>query len=139
MNIIWSDMLVYVGSVVFRGIIAQVFLPRLIVKFEVLLSFPIKQPEVPHFHGTGALVFDGIVDNANGGSVVDVNRRRWLWVSEFGKSEMEDFGFLCIEEEGTQFGLGSGSSNALSIVHVMWITPLSLIGLLLTGRLPRKK
>jgi hypothetical protein len=110
-NIIWSDMLVYVSHVVFRGIIAQVFLPGLIVKFEVLLSFPIKQPEVLHFHGAGALVFGGIVDNADGGSVVDVNRHWWLWVSKFGKSETEDVGLLCVEEEGTQFGFGGGSSD----------------------------
>ncbi len=111
MNIIWSDMLVYVGHVVFRGIIAQVFLSGLIVKREVLLSFPIKQPEVPHFHGTGALAFDCIFDDADGGSVVNVNRCRWLWVSKFGKSEMEDFGLLCVEEEGTQFGFGGKSSD----------------------------
>ncbi len=111
MNKIWSDMLVCVGRVVFRGIITQVFLSGLIVKFEVLLSFPIKQPEVPHFHGSGVLAFDGIVDNADGGRVVDVNRCWWLWVSEFGKSETEDFGLLCIEEEGTQFGFGGGSSD----------------------------
>ncbi len=49
-------------------------------------------------------MFDGIVDNANGGSVVYVNRRWWLWVSEFGKSETEDLGFLYIEKEGTNFG-----------------------------------
>ncbi len=111
MNMIWSDMLVYVGYVVFRGITAQVFLSGLILKFEVLLSFPIKQPEVLHFHGAGALAFDGTVDNADNGSVVNVNRCWWLWVSEFGKSEMEDFGFLCLEEEGTQFGFGGGSSD----------------------------
>jgi hypothetical protein len=45
-NIIWADMLMYVGCVVFRGITAQVFLPRLIVKFEALLRFAVKKPEV---------------------------------------------------------------------------------------------
>jgi hypothetical protein len=59
----------------------------------------------------GALAFDGIVDNADGRSVVNVNRCWWFWVSEFGKSETEVFGLLCIEEEGTQFGSGGGSGN----------------------------
>ncbi len=81
MNIIWADMSTYVSHVVFRGIITQVFL-------------------------SGALVFDVIVDNANGGSVVYLNWRWWLGVSKFGKSEMDDLGFLCIEKEGTQFGVG---------------------------------
>ncbi len=101
MNIIWADMLMYVGHVVFRGIVAQVFLSGLIVKFELFLRFAVKKPEVLHLHCTGALAFDGIVDNSNGGSVVYVDWRWWLWVSEFGKSETENLGFLCIEKEGT--------------------------------------
>jgi hypothetical protein len=40
--------------------------------FEILLSFPIQQPEVTHFHGMGALTFDSAIDNANGSSVVNV-------------------------------------------------------------------
>ncbi len=104
-------MLMYVGRVVFRGIIAQIFLPGLIVKFEVLLCFAVKKPEVSHLHCAGALAFDGIVDNVNSGSVVYVNWRLWLWVSKFGKSETEDLGFLCIEKEGTQFGFSGGCSD----------------------------
>ncbi len=81
-------------------------MPGLIVKFEALLHFSIKKPEVLHPHFAEALAFDDIVDNANGSSVVYVNRCCWLWVFEFSKSEMEDLGFLCIEKEGTQFGFG---------------------------------
>ncbi len=101
----------YVGRVVFRGIITEVFLPGLIVKFKVLLRFAIEKLEVLHFYCTGALASDGIVNIADGGSVVYVNQRWWLWVSDFGKSEMEDLGFLCIEKEGAQFGFGSGCSD----------------------------
>ncbi len=111
MNIIWADMLMYVSHVVFRGIVAKVFLSGLIIKFEVFLHFAVKKPEVLHLHCAGALVFDGIVDNANGGSVVYVDRHQWLWVFKFGKSEMEDLGFLCIEKEGTQFGFGGRRSD----------------------------
>ncbi len=119
-NITWADMLMYVDCVVFRGIIAKVFLPGLIVKFDVLLSFAVKKPEVLHLHCAGALAFDGNVDNANGGSVVYVNWRWWLWVSEFGKSETEDLGFLCIEKEGTQFGFGGRCGNKFEYcTHVL--------------------
>ncbi len=45
-NIIWVDMLMCVGRVVFRRIIAQVFLPGLIVKFELLLRFAVEKLEV---------------------------------------------------------------------------------------------
>jgi hypothetical protein len=132
-------MLMYVSRVVFRGIVAQVFLSRLIVKFEVFQRFAVKKPEVLHRHCVGALAFDGIVDNANGGSVVYVNRRQWLWVSEFGKSETEDLGFLCIEKRAPNLASAADAATSLSIVHVMWMVQLSLIGSPSTGRLPRKK
>ncbi len=32
-------------------------------------------------------------------------------MSEFGKCETEDLGFLCIEKEGTQFSFGGGRGN----------------------------
>jgi hypothetical protein len=110
-NIIWADMLMYVGPVVFRGIVAQVFLSGLIVNFEVFLRFVVEKPAVLHLHCAGVLAFDGIVDNANGGSVVCVDWRWWLWVSKFGKSETEDLGFLHIEKEGTQFCFGGGRGD----------------------------
>ncbi len=70
MNIIWADMWMYAGHVVFRGIVAQVFLSGLMIKFDVFLHFTVKKPVVLHLHCAGALAFDGTVDNANGGSVV---------------------------------------------------------------------
>ncbi len=42
MHIIWTNMLMNVGHVVFRKIIAHVFLSGLIMKFEILLSFPVQ-------------------------------------------------------------------------------------------------
>ncbi len=72
MHIIPSDMLMNVSRVVFRWIVAQVFLTGLIIKFEVFLCFAIQQPEVLHLHCTGTLAFDRVIDDANGGGVVDV-------------------------------------------------------------------
>ncbi len=72
MNIIRLDMLMDVGSVVFGRVIAQIFLPGLVEKFEVFPSITIEKPEVTHFHSAGALLFDGVVDDTNGGSVVNM-------------------------------------------------------------------
>jgi hypothetical protein len=81
-------MLINVNHVVFRWIVAQLFLTRLIIKFEVFLCFAIQQPEVPHLHCTGTLAFDCVIDDANGSGVVDVNGWRWLWMAKLqeGKS-----------------------------------------------------
>jgi hypothetical protein len=75
-NIVWADMLMDVGQVMFRRVVAQVFLPRLVIKFEVRLGNAIQQPEVTHFHCTGTLAFDSFVDDADSGSVIDMYRCR---------------------------------------------------------------
>ncbi len=71
-------MLMDVGHVMLRRVVAQVFLPRLVIKFEVRLGNAIQQPELTHFHCTGTLAFDSIDDDADSGSVIDVYRGRWL-------------------------------------------------------------
>ena len=83
MDIIWADMLVDVGSVMFGWIIAQVFLAGLIIKFEVFLSFTVKEPEVSHFHCTGSLSFDGVINNTNSSGVVDMYGCWWLGMPKF--------------------------------------------------------
>jgi hypothetical protein len=104
-------MLMNVGYVVFGRIIAHVFLSGLIMKFEILLSFPIQQPEVTHSHGVGALAFDSVIDNANGSSVVNVYWCWRLWMPKLVQGKTKDFGFLGIEEEGSQFGFSGRCSN----------------------------
>ncbi len=80
--------MVYVSGVMFRWIIASVLLTRLVIKTKKFLDFVIEKPKVPHLHGSGPLSFDCVVDNANGGCVVDVNRCRQLWVPEFFKDRL---------------------------------------------------
>ena len=58
-------------------------------------------------------MFDGVVDDANCGSIIDVNRSRQLGMSEFFKAYPHDFGLLCIEKEGTEFGFHCEGSNEL--------------------------
>ncbi len=86
MHIIWLDMFVNVCCVVFRWINAQVFLPGLIIKLEVLLCFSIQEPEISHFHRTGALSFDSVIDNANSSGVVNVDGCWRLWMPKFVES-----------------------------------------------------
>ncbi len=85
MHIIWPDMLMNVCCVVFRWIIAQVLLTRLIIKPEVLLCFSIQEPEISHLHRTGTLSFDSVVDDANSRGVVDVDGGWRLWMPKFVK------------------------------------------------------
>ena len=51
-----------------------------------------------HFHSAGALAFDGVVDNADGGGVVNMYGRWGLGMSQLFQRQSEDFCFLCIQE-----------------------------------------
>ena len=88
MHIIQSDMLMNVSHVMFRWIVAQIFLTGLKIKFEVFLCFAIQQPEVPHLHCTGMLAFDRFIDNVNGSGVVNLNGCRWLWMAKFQEGKL---------------------------------------------------
>jgi hypothetical protein len=59
------------------------------------------------------LAFDGVVDNADCRSVIDVNGSRQLGMSKFFEAYPHDFGLLCIEKEGTKFGFHCGGSDKL--------------------------
>jgi len=71
----------------------------------------VDDPEVSHFHGPGALAFDSAVGNADGCGIVAVDGGWRLRMSHFFQDEADDFGFLCIEKQGTQFGFGGGGGN----------------------------
>ncbi len=58
-------------------------------------------------------MFDGVVDDANCGSIMDVNGSQQLGMSEFFDAYPHDFGLLCIEKEGIKFGFCCGGSNEL--------------------------
>jgi hypothetical protein len=94
-------MLMNVSRVVFRWIVAQIFLTGLIIKFKVFLCFGIQQQEVLHLHCTGMSAFDCVIDNSNGSGVVNVNGCQWLWMAKFKVGKLQDLGFLSIEGKCT--------------------------------------
>ena len=86
MHIKWSDVLMNVGSVMLRWIIAQVFLTLLIFKLEVLLCFSIQEPVISHFNCMGTLLFDSVIDDAISSGVVEVDGCWRLWMPKFVES-----------------------------------------------------
>ena len=75
-------------------------------------------------------MFDSVIDNANGSSVVNVNWYWGLWVPKFVQGNTKEFGFLGIEEEGSQFGFSGrcsdkfedGASHVDCAIQFDWIT-----------------
>ncbi len=59
---------------VFTLVISKIFLARMPSDIICILRDLITNPEVPHLHLTGALMFNGVVCNANSGGVVAMDR-----------------------------------------------------------------
>ncbi len=113
MDIIGSYVLMDVGRMMFGGIVTQILFAGLIVETEEALSFGIEEPKVAHFHSMRLLAFDGVVHNADRGSIVNVNGNGRLGVAKFFEDKSQNLGFLCIEEKSTKFSFSGRCSDQL--------------------------
>ncbi len=128
MHIIWPDMLVNVCCVVFRWIIAQVFLtgPSKSQKYLIFIAREcfclivlLTMPTVVLL-----LMWMGV----GGGGCLSLSRVRRRTLASWA-----------LRKRAPSSALAVDVAIKLRMVQVIWIAPLSLIGLPLTGKLPRKK
>ena len=61
--------------------ICQVVLTRFPVDMEVSLFRPVSQPIEAHVHCLRSLLFDGVVDDSLGGTIICLDWRGRLWVT----------------------------------------------------------
>ena len=54
-------------------VVCQIFLTRLVVKFEVFVCLLIENPEVSHLHRAGSLSLDSVVYYSYRGGIVKVD------------------------------------------------------------------
>ncbi len=52
MDITWANVLMNVSRVMFGRVVTHVLLVGLFIESKELLSVPIKEPEISHFHST---------------------------------------------------------------------------------------
>ena len=83
MGIIWPDMLRMFGGVMFGDIVAEVLHTWVPVYAYIFVAYLVDDPEVTHFHGSGALAFDGAISDANGCGIVTVNGSGQLGMAHF--------------------------------------------------------
>jgi hypothetical protein len=96
---------------VFTLVINKIFLARMPSDIICILHNLITNPEVPHLHRTGVLMFNGVVCTANSSGIVAMDRSFGLWMSQLFKGQQENHAFFTIQEEGTKFGLCGGRNN----------------------------
>jgi hypothetical protein len=76
-------MLMMFGGVMLGDIVAEVLHTWVPVDADILVSYLVDDPEVPHFHGSGALTFDGAISDAYSCGIVTVNGRGRLGMAHF--------------------------------------------------------
>jgi hypothetical protein len=139
MHIIWLDMLVNVCCVVFRLIIAQVFLTRLIINLKYCCVFPSKSQKYlvsiaqEHCQLIVLLTMPTVVVllmwmGVGGCGCPSLSRVRWRILASWA-----------LRKRAPNLALAADAGTSLRMVQVMWIASSSLIGLPSTGKLPRKK
>jgi hypothetical protein len=84
-GVIWSDVLMYISSMMFGWIIAKVFLAGLVVKFKIVLCLLSNSHKYCIFIAHDFL-FDDIIDNADCCGVVNMYWGGWLQVTKLLKN-----------------------------------------------------
>ena len=89
------------GEVV--GFVETAFFP---MNKELPLAYAVANPVEAHVDGFRALLFDSVVGDAGGGTVVGLDWCRWLGVAEFLERGTDGAGFLAVVEEAGKFSFG---------------------------------
>ena len=78
-----SDTHVMSSVMIFSWITYQVLLHCMPYNSVLFFVNLIARVEIPHFHQTSLVAFDGTIDNTNGGFIVAVDGSWWLWMAKF--------------------------------------------------------
>ena len=76
-------MLMYLPKVILGGIIGKIFYAGLVVKFEILLGYLVKQPKVLHFYCARSLSLNRVIHDAYDCRIIDTDWSLSLWVAQF--------------------------------------------------------
>jgi hypothetical protein len=106
-------MLVVLGTMMLGDVVSKVFETRVPKDVNLFVCNLVDDPKVAHFHCAGALLLDSAVGNAHLHGIVAVDRGQWLGMAHLVEDELDDFGFLNVQEDGAEFGFGGRCSYQL--------------------------
>jgi hypothetical protein len=99
------------GRVMFGEIVSQIVAAFAPVDVELALDSAVLEPIKAHVDGFGAALFDSVINDAGGTTVVDLEGCRWLGMAHFVQDDAEGNALAGVEETGSQFGFSGGSEN----------------------------
>jgi hypothetical protein len=80
---------------------------------EVVLANAVANPIETHIHSAAAFLFDSVIGNATGASVVRLHRSGRLRMAHGDEDGAEHLGVFTVVEKGTKFGLSGGRHDVL--------------------------
>ena len=94
--------------VVLRKVICQIIFGWCPVEEELVLRFAVAKPVVPHVDGFGSFLFDGFMDETQGGGVIEADMGGRLRETQFGKCNADRYGVLAVGESCCNFTISRG-------------------------------
>ena len=82
-------------------VVCKIFFAASPMDMKLALAFAIFQPVESHVNGLGTALFDGVVGDTGGTTVVDLNGSGWLGMAHFFKNDPDHDPFFGIKETGT--------------------------------------
>lgn len=92
-------------------VVCEIVAARRPENVELALLCAILHPIETHIHSAGALLFDGSIEDAIGGGIVDLHWSGRLRVSHFCKCSADYHSFFSIEKGGSNFCFGGGRDD----------------------------
>ena len=103
MEISGAHLLVMFGAMVFGEVVAEVVFAGLPMDSKLALADAIADPVEAHVDGLGAALFDGVIEDARGTGIVDLDGCDRLWPAHFAEHRADGTCFLGIVDTGTDF------------------------------------
>jgi hypothetical protein len=94
------------GWMMFSEIISSVQNSSFPIDMELALADAVANPVEAHVNGFGSFLFDRVIGDAKGGTVVSYNWSRRLGIAKFLKARTNRARFFAVVEESGEFGFG---------------------------------
>lgn len=90
----------------FGEVVGEIGGAGLPMDMELVLADAVADPVKAHVNGFGSTLFDGVVEDASGARVVNLDRRGGLWPAEFSERGADGTSILGVVETCADFCFG---------------------------------
>ena len=109
-----GTMLVVVGgAVVFGEVIGSIIFSSAPMNDKLFLVYSVTDPIEMHVDGFGSTLFNSVIGNSSGSTVVGLDDSRGLWVAHFEESGAKCCCLFAVVEQRAEFSFGGTGQHFL--------------------------